>query len=127
MYRKFLKKISAQSTIRYLLKILLLSFIYYITGGYGLNLGAVSTFATPVWPPTGIAFAALLLFGLELWPGVALGAFIVNFITGAPIPVAAGIASGNTLEAVAGVVLLQKFTINAPNATTSLLLGNKIV
>ena len=36
--------------------------------------------ASAVWPPTGIAVAALILFGRELWPGVALGAFVVNLV-----------------------------------------------
>src|SRR5258708_8070434 len=151
MYIKFPKKISAQSTIRYLFKILLLSALYFIIGRIGLNLGPVSTFATLVWPPTGISFTVLLLFGSELWPGIAIGAFLVNYITGASIPVALGIALGNTLEAIIGVFLVQKFfnfnprlerlkdtlglitlaalgstLISATIGTTSLLFGNKI-
>jgi signal transduction histidine kinase len=151
MYRKFFKRISAKSTIRYLLKIFLISALYFIAGKSGLKLGPVSTFATLVWPPTGISFAALLLFGSELWPGVAIGAFLVNYVTGASLPVASGITLGNTLEAIIGVFLVQKFfnfsprlerlkdalalivfaalgstLISATIGTTSLLLGNKI-
>ena len=82
---------------------------YAITARAGLLLGAVSGFATFVWPPTGIALAALLVYGYRLWPGVFLAAFLVNFITGAPVAVAAGIAVGNTLEAVVGAFLLRRF------------------
>jgi len=71
---------------------------------------AVSGFATLIWPPTGIALAALLLFGYRLWPAVALGAFLVNYVIGAPFWSAWGVATGNTLEAVVGAFLLQKFT-----------------
>jgi PAS domain S-box-containing protein len=68
---------------------------------------AVSGFASLVWPPTGIALAALLLFGYRLWPAVALAAFLVNWQQGAPLTAAAGIAMGNTLEAVLGVFFLR--------------------
>lgn len=66
-------------------------------------------FATFVWPPTGIAFAALLLGGFRLWPAIFLGAFTVNFSIGAPITAAIGIAVGNTFEALVGVYLLIRF------------------
>jgi two-component system, NarL family, sensor histidine kinase FusK len=74
----------------------------------GLQLDPVSRFATFVWPPTGLSLAALLLFGPKLWPGVVLGALVANFWNGAPIPLAAGIALGNTLEAVVGAYALGR-------------------
>jgi signal transduction histidine kinase len=81
---------------------------YFVTARVGLLLGAVAGFATLVWPPTGIALAALRLFGFPLWPGVFAGALCVNLAAGAPFPVAVGIASGNTLEAVVGAWLLGR-------------------
>jgi integral membrane sensor domain MASE1 len=63
---------------------------------------------TAVWPPTGIALAALLLFGYRVWPGVVLGAFLANATTSAPLATAAGIALGNTLEALVGARLLRR-------------------
>jgi len=79
---------------------------YFVTALLGLRLDAVAGFATLVWPPTGIALAALWLFGFRLWPGVFAGALCVNLVAGAPLPAALGIALGNTLEAIAGVWLL---------------------
>src|SRR5438552_1720906 len=79
---------------------------YFVTARLGLRLDAVAGFATLVWPPTGIALATLWLFGYRLWPGVFAGALCVNLVAGAPLPAALGIASGNTLEAVAAVWLL---------------------
>ena len=67
----------------------------------------MSRFATFVWPPTGLSLAALLLFGPRVWPGVALGALAANLLNGASVPLAAGIALGNTLEAVAGAYALS--------------------
>lgn len=89
-------------------RITLLFLIYFMTARVGLSLGAVNDFATPVWPPSGISLAALLLFGYKLWPGIFLGAFLVNFLNGAPTPVSFGIAIGNTLEAVAGSFILNQ-------------------
>src|SRR5215470_6354333 len=82
--------------------------LYFATATFGLSLDAVSGFATAVWPPTGIALAALVLYGYRLWPGIAVGAFLVNFFAGAPVLAAGGMALGNTLEAVLGTVLLTR-------------------
>ncbi len=94
--------------LRYALQVALLFVVYFVTARLGLMMDAVSGFATFVWPPTGIALAALLIYGYRLWPGVALAAFCVNLTTGAPWLVAAGMAAGNTLEAVVAVYLLQR-------------------
>jgi signal transduction histidine kinase len=77
----------------------------------------VGGFATLVWPPSGIALAALVLHGRVLWPGVALGAFFVNLWVGAPVAVAAGIAVGNTLEAVLGALCLARVSGFRPSLT----------
>jgi two-component system, sensor histidine kinase PdtaS len=90
-------------------RILALAALYVVVARLGLMMDAVSGFATLVWPPTGIALAALLLGGRRLWPGVALGAFAVNWWTGAPILVALGIGAGNTIEAVLGAWALERF------------------
>jgi PAS domain S-box-containing protein len=74
----------------------------------GLALDAVNGFAAAVWPPTGIALVALVLYGARLWPSVAVSAFLVNWWAGAPVLVAGGMALGNMLEALIGSVLLRR-------------------
>ncbi|HXN41601.1 MAG TPA: MASE1 domain-containing protein, partial [Myxococcaceae bacterium] len=81
---------------------------YVVTARLGLLLDAVGGFATLVWPPSGIALAALLIGGYRLWPAIALGAVVVNAWVGAPLGVALGIAVGNTLEAYLGAYLLRR-------------------
>src|SRR5438874_15778 len=93
----------------YLAGNLILFGLYYVTATFGLSLGAVSGFATLVWPPTGIALAFLLLFGYRFWPGIFVAAFVVNMQTGAPPFVAMGIGLGNTLESFVAVLLLKRF------------------
>src|SRR5713101_6091918 len=92
----------------YVARVGALGVLYFSTATLGLSLGAVSGVAAAVWPPTGIALAALLLGGYRLWPGIAFGAFLVNVSAGAPVLVACGMAVGNTLEALVGSALLMR-------------------
>lgn len=89
-------------------EVAVLAALYIIAARFGLALDAVAGFATLVWAPTGIAFAALLLRGQRLWPGVAIGALLANAFEGAPAGAAFGIAIGNTLEAVVGTYFLRQ-------------------
>jgi len=92
----------------YALQIALVAAVYFGGAKLGLNLAVGHGVITPVWPPTGIAIAALLLLGPRLWPAVAIGAFAGNATSGVSLWVAAGIAVGNTLEAVVAVYLLRR-------------------
>src|SRR5438046_767101 len=85
-----------------------LALVYFLSARFGLSLVAVGTVAASVWPPTGIALAVLVLYGFRLWPGIALGAFLVNWSIGVPAPAALVIAGGNTLEAIVGARLLLR-------------------
>lgn len=76
----------------------------------GLAYSVVGNTVTLVWPPSGIALVALLLFGYRLAPGIFLGAWIANISTGLPIELSAMIALGNVGEALAGTFLLTRFT-----------------
>jgi signal transduction histidine kinase len=90
----------------YALLLVLLAALYFAAAKLGIELSVAHGVITPVWAPTGIALAALILFGRRLWPAVALGALIANATSGASVPEAAAISVGNTLEAVVGATLL---------------------
>jgi len=83
--------------------------LYFYAGKLGLSLAVVHPSATVVWPPTGMALAAVLLLGNRVWPAIFLGAFLVNEITAGSIPTSLGIATGNTLEALFGAFLVRRF------------------
>src|SRR5262249_4595149 len=87
--------------------------VYLAAAKGGLALASLAPQVTLVWPPTGIALAAVLIFGLRVWPAIALGAFLADATTAEPPLTAAGIALGNTLEAVAGGWLLQSLGFRA--------------
>jgi PAS domain S-box-containing protein len=97
---------NATSSLRYAAHIALLAAIYFLAGRLGFLASAVHPVVSSAWPPSGIALAALLLFGMRLWPGIAIGAFVVN-VTGGIAPLAAAtIALGNSLEGIVGAWLL---------------------
>ncbi len=81
---------------------------YFITARVGLSIHPVNTFVTLIWPPTGIALAALVLFGHRLSPSIALAAFIVNLSIGAAPLVALAIALGNTVGPLLGAYVLTE-------------------
>jgi integral membrane sensor domain MASE1/anti-sigma regulatory factor (Ser/Thr protein kinase) len=92
----------------YFAKLALVAGAYYGSAKLGLDLAFATRSVTAIWPPTGIALAALVLWGHRVWPGVALGAFLANSWTGVPFVTVFGITCGNTLEGVAGAYLLRR-------------------
>ncbi|TMH10656.1 MAG: two-component hybrid sensor and regulator, partial [Betaproteobacteria bacterium] len=70
-------------------------------------------YATAVWPPSGLALAAVLLAGNRAWPGIWLGAALANVAVQSSALAALFIGTGNTLEAVVGASLIRRF-IGAP-------------
>jgi PAS domain S-box-containing protein len=86
----------------------LVAAVYVASAKAAFALAFVHTSIAPVWPPSGVALAALLLLGRRAVPGVFLGAFVFNALTPVPLPVSVAIGAGNTLEAVAGAWLLGR-------------------
>src|SRR5947199_7950979 len=87
----------------------LLPLVYFIAGKFGLMLASLHASASPVWPPAGIALAALLVLGYRAWPAIFVGAFLVNVTTAGNVATSLAIACGNTLEAVCGAWLVNRF------------------
>lgn len=85
---------------------------YLLFAGAGLSVAFVHGTVSPVWPASGLAIAALTLWGLPMWPAITVGAFLANYLIAQdPIAVAAGIAVGNTLEGLLGAAILKRFRV----------------
>gem|GEM_PF-1225376 len=98
-----------QTTIfKHILYCTILAILYYGTAKLGLLMAFEQRNVSPVWPPSGLAIAALFLY-LRLWPGITIGAFLAAYSTGAPFLIALGIALGNTTEALVAVLLVKRF------------------
>jgi len=90
-----------------------LALVYAGLGRLGLSFAVVHPAVSPLWPPTGLALAALLGFGYRVWPGILIGAFAVNLpVTHSP-GWALAIAIGNTMEAVLAAFLVRRFAHGA--------------
>jgi integral membrane sensor domain MASE1 len=89
-------------------QVLAVALAYYLAAKIGLSLALVRGQVTPLWPPTGIGLAALLLFGFRCWPGITLGAFAVNATIGPTLPAVVGISAGNTLAPICAYLLLRR-------------------
>ena len=100
-------------------RITILASAYTLTGIVGLSLAIPPGYATAVWPPSGIALAALLLWGPRVWPGIAVGSVLVNLAVAATTAqfdftwisatIAASIALGSTVQALACAGALRRW------------------
>ena len=95
-------------TGRHLAQIVLVGVALFAAGKLGNVLASGSI--GPVWPASGIALGAVLLFGYSIWPGVAAGAFLIGFLPPQPLPVGPAViyATGTTLAALGGAFLLRR-------------------
>ena len=78
---------------------------YFVFAKVGLALASINPSATPIWPPTGLALAAVILWGYRVWPAIFLAALIANVTTLGSIYVSLAIALGNTFEWVWSAVI----------------------
>ncbi len=93
-----------------------LAFVYYALARAGFVVQSPGINASPFWPPSGVALAALLVFGIRLWPGIAAGALLTNLLTlplsGSGLLASCAIAAGATLEQVVAWALFSRLTDN---------------
>src|SRR5262252_4110237 len=109
------RRIKMPATYRqpaFLLKLIILTTIYFVAAKLGLMMATLHPSVSPVWPPTGIAIAAILVLGYRAWPAILLGAFLANLLSGAPVGVSIGITLGNTAEALAAGWLMNRFSLH---------------
>src|SRR5437588_9570578 len=100
---------------QYFLRLVTVFVLYLSVGKLGLSVPFTSGNVSPVWPASGVALASVLLWGYEVWPGLALAAFFVNFLSPIPALSSIGIALGNTSSAVLGGYLLRRFINDRPS------------
>jgi len=94
-------------------RIALVALLYFVAGRAGLAVPFTANNISPIWPASGIALGAILLWGSAVWPGILAGALVVNCFSPIPLPAAFGLAAGNTLAALAGGALLRRCAFRA--------------
>jgi integral membrane sensor domain MASE1 len=103
------KAMKLSQRVTRLVIIAVLAVVYLIAAQLGLKLAFVHPNATAMWPPSGIALAAFLVFGYRVWPGIFAGALLANVATEGALSTSVAIATGNTLEGLTGAYLVNRF------------------
>jgi PAS domain S-box-containing protein len=94
----------------HVLGLIVLGVAYLLLAKFGLALASLHPSASPIWPPSGLALAAVLLWGNRVWPAIAVGAYLANVTTFGTILSSLAIAAGNTLEALVTAWLIEKWS-----------------
>jgi PAS domain S-box-containing protein len=95
---------------RYVSQLAIVFALYFGAGKLGLAIPFTSSNVSPVWPAAGVAVSAVLIWGIQIAPAIALAAFLVNFLSSIPAPIAVGIGLGNASSAVLAGYLLRRFS-----------------
>jgi two-component sensor histidine kinase len=96
--------------LKYIFQLTAVAAIYFVVAKLGLAWASVHPSATPIWPPTGFALAAVLLFGFRIWPAIFVAALFANATTAGSILTSTAIAVGNTLESVVGSWIINRWS-----------------
>lgn len=117
-----MKNLNLVKTSHWLAVNLSIGIIYYLTAQWGRTLTSAHNQITPVWPPDGLALAAMLVLGYKTWPGVWFGSYLGNIwaffqsdnwlVAIFSIIQVGSIATGTTCGILLGTWLLRKFTKN---------------
>ena len=95
---------------RYALELCVIGVVYFALAKTGLRLASINPSASPIWPPTGLALAALLLRGPRVWPAILIAAFAANIATVGSVATSLAIGAGNTIEALLGAYLIGRWS-----------------
>ena len=95
---------------KYLAELLVVALAYFVLAKVGLTLASIHPSATPIWPPTGLALAAIMLRGYRVCPAILLAAWLANATTAGSVYTSLAIALGNTLESLVGAYLIGRWS-----------------
>jgi signal transduction histidine kinase/integral membrane sensor domain MASE1/CheY-like chemotaxis protein len=106
--------------LNYIAGLIGIGLTYFVLAKSGLALALIHPSASAIWPPTGFALAAIVLWGYRAWPAIFLAAMIANATATGSIGTAISIATGNSLEALVGAALINVWsngrdTFSTPN------------
>jgi integral membrane sensor domain MASE1/DNA-binding CsgD family transcriptional regulator len=91
----------------FLIRLIIISTVYFVLAFLCLRLASIHPSITPIWAPTGLAIAAVMLWGYRIFPAIFVPAFLISLLTTGSTLTSLSIACGNTLEAVAAVYLFH--------------------
>jgi PAS domain S-box-containing protein len=92
-----------------LAKPLLVVAAVFLAGQLGLRITDLHPPVSPVWPPAGVAIAALILLGYRIWPALLIAAFLICESASTPLKASIAISIGETVSVLTGAYLINKF------------------
>jgi len=98
------------AAVTYALELMAIAAAYFGLAVSGLLLPWINPTATPLWPPTGLALALVLLRGYRIWPALLVGAFFSTAVGGGGLSEATCIALGTPIAALAGAWLIERWS-----------------
>ncbi|MGY3075906.1 signal transduction histidine kinase/CheY-like chemotaxis protein [Bradyrhizobium sp. LM6.10] len=125
--RSLASETNSSRGVSYIGSLVAIGAIYLVLAKGGLALASIHPSTTPIWPPTGVALAAVLLRGYWTWPAIFAAALIANATTAGSVATAIAIAAGNALEAVVGAYLINRWsggcnTFSSPDSVAKFVL-----
>src|SRR5258708_7276932 len=105
--------------LNYIAGLIGIGLTYFVLAKIGLALSLIHPSASTIWPPTGFALAAVVLWGYRAWPAIFLAAMIANANAAGSIGTAISIATGNSLEALIGAALINVWSNGRDTFSTS--------
>ena len=105
--------------LNYIAGLIGIGLTYFVLAKIGLALALIHPSASTIWPPTGFALAAIVLWGYRVWPAIFLAAMIANATAAGSIGTAISIAIGNSLEALVGAALINVWSNGRDTFSTS--------
>src|SRR5271156_3247652 len=104
----------------YTLELIVIATAYFGLALSGLLVPWINPTATPLWPPTGLALALMLIRGYRIWPAILVGAFFSTVVDGGALSEAACIALGTPIAALAGAWLIDRWSHGRDTLATPL-------
>jgi PAS domain S-box-containing protein len=96
--------------VAYILELLAIAGAYFGIAVSGLLVSWINPTATPLWPPTGLALALVLIRGYRIWPAILVGAFFSTAVGSGSLSEASCIALGTPTAALAGAWLINRWS-----------------
>jgi PAS domain S-box-containing protein len=98
-----------EKVLQQIAELVAVAILYFLVAKGSLLFASVNPSATPIWPPTGLALGLVLLRGYRILPAIFAGALAANLTTAGGFAASLAIALGNTLEALVGAYLINKW------------------
>ena len=98
----------------YALALIVVAAAYFGLANLSLMVASIHSSVIPIWAPAGLAFAAVLLCGIRVWPAIFAAAYVAgvptdlaNASAADSIPMSLVVAAGSTLAPVVGGYLVS--------------------